>query len=103
MEVPTAETPLLAVDLGGTKIATALVTHSGQILDQHYTATLADEGPEAVVRRVIATIRTALSDANLDRPAFSTIALASAGIIDVRRGIVTASPSFPGGSEVPIR
>jgi glucokinase len=103
MQGATSESPILAVDLGGTKIATALVSTGGQILEQLLTPTLADEGPEAAVGRMIAAIKTTLSESQVSSPAFSTIALASAGIIDVPKGIVTASPSFPGWCDVPIR
>ena len=97
------EAPILAVDLGGTKIATALVSTKKQIIAQQYMLTLADEGPDAVVRRMLAAISSALTKAQVLCPAFSTIAISSAGIIDVRKGIVTASPSFPGWHDIPLQ
>ena len=37
--------PVLAVDLGGTKIIAALVLADGKILSRSYCLTLADKGP----------------------------------------------------------
>jgi glucokinase len=103
MQEKASKTPVLAMDLGGTKIATALVSAEGRVLDQRITATLAEEGPEAVIRRMVTAVNSILAEAHVDRPAFSTIALASAGIIDVPKGIVTASPSLPGWHDIPVQ
>ena len=103
MQESIPDKPILTVDLGGTKIATALISDGYQIIERQYAATVAEEGPDAVVRRMLNVINATLASAMVDCPAFSTVALASAGIIDVKEGIVTASPSLPGWHDIPLR
>jgi glucokinase len=95
--------PLLAIDLGGSKIITALVSPEGEIVAREYTLTLAEEGTEAVIHRMLATIDSLLSKANISHPSFSTIVIAAAGAINSEEGIVTASPNLPGWYNVPLR
>ena len=40
-----SEKPVVAVDVGGTKITSAVITREGQILSRTYRLTLAHEGP----------------------------------------------------------
>ena len=54
MVEPPAGKPVLAVDLGGTKIVTALISPKGEILSREYTPTLAEEGVKAVIARMLA-------------------------------------------------
>lgn len=97
------ESPLLSVDLGGTKIITALVSPQGKVISREYILTSADEGPQAVIQRVFASIEDLLSRTNLTRSSFSGIAVAAAGAIDSQEGIVTASPNLPGWHNVPLK
>ncbi len=99
----TKEIPLLAIDLGGSKIVTALVSPEGKIIAREHTLTLAEEGAEAVIRRMLATIDHVIEQANLSRSLFSTIAVAAAGAIDSKKGIVTASPNLPGWYNIPLK
>ena len=48
--------PVLAIDLGGTKILTAIISNKGQVMARGYCLTLADEGPEAVINRILSAI-----------------------------------------------
>jgi len=99
----TAENPLLAIDLGGSKIVTALVSPKGEIIAREYTPTLAEEGTEAVIGRMVTAIDSVISKADLPRSSFSNIVIASAGAIDPEKGIVTASPNLPGWRDVPLK
>ena len=74
--------PVLAVDLGGTKIVTALITPQGEILSREYTPTLAEEGVKAVIARILATASGLLRNARLPYTFLSGIAIAAAGAID---------------------
>lgn len=53
----------IGVDIGGTKIAFALVNEDGQVLAEHRLPTLADEGAEAVFDRVAEGIHYLLEQA----------------------------------------
>jgi len=94
---------VLAVDLGGTKIIAAVVKPSGELVSRHYCFTLASEGPEAVIERLLSSIGEAMAKAGLKSAELGGIGVAAAGIIDSDRGIVTTSPNLPGWHDVPIR
>ncbi|MFC2000034.1 ROK family protein [Chloroflexota bacterium] len=95
--------PLVALDLGGSKIATALVNPDGKIVGHRQIPTLAEEGVDAVVSRMLVTIDSVVNEAGLSLSGVSSIAIAAAGAIDSRQGIVTDSPNLPGWRDVPLR
>jgi len=99
----TSQNPLLAIDLGGSKIVTALVSPDGEIMARDYTLTLPEEGTEAVIERMLAAIDSVTSKMNMSLSLFSNIAIAAAGAIDSEKGIVTASPNLPGWLDVPLK
>ena len=81
----TAEPVAIGVDLGATKIASALVSLSGEVLVSRNTLTLSSEGPESVLDRMAAEI-----DA-LRHQAISTlsgIGIGSPGVIDPLQGVI---------------
>jgi glucokinase len=97
------ELPVLAIDIGGTKIIAAIISNEGQIMAKEYCLTLADEGPEAVINRIFSTIDRLLSLRNVDLSQLHSISVASAGAIDFNKGVVTLSPNLPGWRDIPLR
>ena len=95
--------PVLAIDLGGTKIITAIVSADGQAIAKERSLTLADEGPSSVINRLLSAIDHLLSSKNIDPSELSSISIAAAGGIDIERGLVTSSPHLPGWHDVPLR
>ncbi|MCX5999576.1 MAG: ROK family protein [Chloroflexi bacterium] len=91
------------MDVGGSKIATALVSPQGKIVYQESTPTLAEEGVEAVVGRMLASADSVTGKANLSLSCLSGAAIAVAGPVDTGSGVVTASPNLPGWHDVPLR
>lgn len=94
---------ILGVDLGGTKIATALATAQGEILARGRRPTPAQAGPDAVIKSICAAIDKILSAKRLKPSQFLGIGIAAAGIIDSDKGKVISSPNLPGWHEVPLR
>lgn len=94
---------VLAVDLGGTKIIAATVKPGGELISRHYCLTLAWEGPEAVIERLLSSMGKVMAKAGLKNSELGGVGVAAAGIIDSDRGIVTTSPNLPGWQDVPIR
>lgn len=92
--------PVVAVDLGGTNIRAALFP-SDQPKPAHSLRALtrAEEGPEAVVRRVIETIEALhpKPDSGL------RMGIAAPGPLDPAQGIVFGAPNLPGWDRVPLR
>ncbi len=95
--------PILAVDIGGTKILTALFSPDGKMLSSVVLPTLPDEGVSAVIERLCRTIDKFLEDNNLEPSQLAGIGIACAGGIDTGRGVVvTPSPNMPGWSDIPL-
>jgi glucokinase len=94
---------VLAVDLGGTKIITAVILSTGEIICRKYSLTLADEGPRTVIDRLSSAVAETLAQAKLKTSDIAGIGIAAAGILDIDRGIVTTSPNLPHWHNVPLR
>ena len=76
LEIKKQELPVLAVDLGGTKIITAIISNKGQIIAREYSLTLADEGPQSVINRILSAIDHLLSQSNIESSKLDSISIA---------------------------
>jgi len=94
--------PAVGVDLGGTKIHTVVATPEGEVLGEDRRPTDAAEGPDAVLGRLIASIRRALASAGPPSGEIAGAGISSPGPCDPRRGVVTNAPNLPGWHEIPI-
>lgn len=95
--------PVLAIDLGGTKIEGAIISKKGQVIAREQCPTLADEGPQPVVNRILSAIEHLLGLEGVAPSGLHSISIAAAGAVDFERGIVTASPNLPGWNNIPLR
>ncbi len=95
--------PVLALDLGGTKIITAIISDKGDMIAKEYYLTLADEGPQSVIKRMFSAVDHLLSPQNIDSSQLDSISLAVAGAIDLDQGVITSSPNLPGWHDIPLR
>ncbi len=102
-EIKKQELPVLAVDLGGTKIIAAIISNKGQIIAREYSLTLADAGPESVINRILSAIDHILSLRNIGSSQLDSISIAAAGAIDYGSGLITLSPNLPGWCDIPLR
>lgn len=88
----------VGVDLGGTKVATALTDTHGRILQRAEVPTSAQEGVDAVIGRIVESIRTVMNtivDGRKVSPdEILGIGVGSPGPLDVERGIVLFSPNL---------
>ncbi|MBT3153188.1 ROK family protein [Streptomyces sp. CHD11] len=82
---PDAGAPVIGLDLGGTKIAAALVAGDGAVLARHSLPTPATSGAEAVLDALAGAVRTVWA------PGTTAIGVAAAGVIDPRTGTVTSA------------
>ena len=97
------DSPVLAVDVGGTKILAALFSRGGKMLAGVTRPTLPGEGVSAVIDRLCSTMSALLDDNNIQVSQLAGIGLACAGGIDTPRGVVvTPSPNMPGWADVPL-
>ncbi len=102
-EAKKPELPVLAIDLGGTKIIAAIISSKGQVMAREYQLTLADEGPQSVIKRLLSMIDHLLSLSSLESSQLDSISVAAAGGIDFEKGVITLSPNLPGWHDIPLR
>jgi glucokinase len=96
--------PALAIDIGGTKIAGGLVNPGGQIALLRHLPTEAQQGGEALIRRVIALAETLRQTASTEGLEPVAIGLGTAGFVHPQTGVVTfATAALPGWQGMPVR
>ncbi|MGI6083180.1 MAG: ROK family protein [Limnochordia bacterium] len=98
----TEERVAIGVDVGGTTFSVALVDRQGKILFLDEAETLAEQGAEAVVERIIASIRRLLDKAEVGPEGLAGIGMGIPGLHDRERGVVITSPNLK-WENVPIR
>ncbi len=89
----------LGVDLGGTKIETALVDATGRILTSHRRPTQPDKGPDGVIADIVNCVASCLGEAGKSAQG---LGVGMAGQIDKETGIVRFAPNL-GWRNVPLR
>jgi glucokinase len=98
-----ASAPILAVDIGGTKIMTALFSAGGEMLARDVRPTLPHEGVESTIARLVTAIKDILDRHGLAASRLRAIGIACAGGVDSGRGVVvTPSPAMPGWTDIPL-
>jgi len=97
------DTPVLAVDIGGTKIMTAVFSSGGGMLAREVCPTLVGEGVPAVIERLCRAIDDILNGNSLEPARLGGIGIACAGGVDSGRGVVvTPSPNMAGWENIPL-
>ncbi|MBI2853314.1 MAG: ROK family protein [Chloroflexi bacterium] len=100
---PSCAPPVLAVDIGGTKILTALVSTNGDIIARDYASTPSQKSAEAVVQQVAEAAERVMGKTRGRVGQPSAVAAAVAGLIEIRNGVVTTSPNLPMFHDTPAR
>ena len=91
-----------AVDLGGSKILSVVADEEGHILGEDRRATEAEQGPEAGLERIAASLEAALANGGLRRGDLRAAGVCSPGPIDPARGVIPEAPNLPGWHDVPV-
>jgi glucokinase len=87
----------IGVDLGGTKIAVAVVDPiSGAIVSRDVAPTNSEEGPAAVLERMVQLIRSACGIAGVALSAIQAIGVGVPGVFDLQRGETLFLPNLVG-------
>ena len=93
---------LVGVDLGGTKILTALADETGNVLTEIKVATEAAGGYAHVIDRLVDTIRQVREQAGVSAEAIKGVAVGSPGPLSAESGVVHFAPNL-GWRDVPIK
>lgn len=86
-DTPTSTDPILAIDIGGTKLAVGLVNYDGEVLSQSRAPTLARGTPDAMWDGLNRLIDQVLADAG--EPAISGVGAGCAGPMVWPEGVVS--------------
>ena len=98
------DSPVVAGDIGGTKILAAVFTTGGRMLDKEIRPTPADDGFIAVIESFGGAVDALLRRNQLKPSQLAGIGIACAGGVDTERGVVvTPSPNLPDWTDVPLR
>lgn len=101
MQVPKHDL-VLALDIGGTKLAAGVLHRSGELHSFVRTPTRVEEGPGAVVERLLALGRKALAGAGRRCDELVGVGVGCGGPLDPVTGRVLGPPGLPGWDDVPI-
>lgn len=97
---PPGVPPVLALDIGGTKLAVAVVTGDGTTHGWQLAPTRRDEGPDRVLRRLFDLGHRAIDEAGLGPVA--AVGISCGGPLDSAAGILESPPHLPGWLDVPV-
>ena len=87
----------IGIDLGGTNLRAAIAdTETGQIFHQRKCPTLAAEGQEAVIGRIIQLIGELRQESQVPNSAVQGIGIGVPGTPDIDKGIIQFLPNLPG-------
>lgn len=86
---------VVGVDLGGTKISTALSNLNGEVISQTTVPTNANEGEIPVLNRIIESIDKVIKDGNVTYKEVKGIGIGIPGALDVENGIILFTPNVP--------
>jgi glucokinase len=78
---------IVGIDLGGTTIQTVLTDEDYNIVTKYKSDTLAEEGPAAVIGRMMDAIDHVLEESNLSKKDLLGIGLGIPGLMDIEKGI----------------
>jgi glucokinase len=88
--------PRGGIDLGGTKIQTAIVDSGGEVLGEARRPTPTRGGPQDVADEMAAALREAAEQAGVDPSALAGVGVGSPGDADEKTGIVSGARNLPG-------
>lgn len=87
-------TPVVGVDLGGTKILVGVVGADHAILGRAKRSTPASEGSSAILSAIVGAIDEALDEARLGRADIAGIGIGAPGPLDTDRGLILFSSNL---------
>lgn len=93
---------VVAVDLGGTQIRTA-VLRGATLLSRIGLLTGENPTPDRVIPRLFSAVDQALAMADVSIKEVAGIGIAAPGPLDSRTGVVYSPPNLPGWEQVPLR
>lgn len=98
----TQQQPVLALDVGGTKLAAGVVARDGTVRSFCQIETVVGEGPTAVVKRLLDLGEQALAEARSSIDEVGVVGIGCGGPLDPVTGVILGPPGLPGWDSVPL-
>ena len=95
-------TNVVGVDMGGTKILSAVIDAEGNILGTAKVSTKAEERTSVVIGRIAGSIEKAISKSNVGKASIQAIGIGAPGPLDPETGVVIFAPNL-GWRDVPLK
>lgn len=95
------ERPILAVDVGGTKLAAALVTPQGKLAAWMQEST-SQAGPEASIRQIAHLLRQLTASQGISMKEISAVGIGVPAVLEPGTDRVLWAPNLSGWREVPL-
>lgn len=86
---------VIGVDLGGTKITTAISDLTGEIIEKTTLATGSALGEEVVLGRIFESISMVLEASKISEEDVRAIGIGAPGPLDSEKGIIITTPNLP--------
>jgi glucokinase len=83
------------IDLGGTKIQTAIVDGGGEVLGESRRPTPTDGGPAGVAEEMAEALREAAQQAGVEPAGLDGVGVGSPGDADEKTGVVSSAKNLP--------
>jgi len=85
----------IGIDLGGTKILTALVDKtSGQVVCSVKKKTKKEKGVENIIRKTIEAVKEVIETSNIDKSQIQSIGVGVAGQVDRKNGVLISAANL---------
>jgi len=94
---------IIAVDVGGTRIRSALANEDGTIFARFQSTNHAEQPPEIVLHEIVKSCREVLRQADVSFGAVRGIGLGFAGTVNGAEGVVLISSNLPAWNHFPLR
>ncbi|MFA5771679.1 MAG: ROK family protein [Thermoplasmata archaeon] len=94
---------VLAVDIGGTKIATSLVSFEGKVYCKRVIKTKPEGGREGIIEKINGAIEKTMLDGKKKHITPMAIGIGCGGPLDSKKGIIHSPPNIKSLRNVPLR
>lgn len=94
-------TAVLALDIGGTKLAAGVVTPDGAVHGMVVEPTRRAEGPDVIIPRLFDLGRRAIAESGVTEP-MAAVGISCGGPLDADAGVLTGPLHLPGWIDIPI-
>jgi glucokinase len=93
---------VLALDVGGTKLAAGVVGRDGRVRSRLVEPSRVEDGPDAMIARHLELGRRAVAASDVPWAEIRAIGIACGGPLDPVHGVIQSPPGLPGWDDVPL-